>query len=126
MIDLYKTTILNGRFPEALMKVFRNSTTALMIAAVAVLTTLGSGCDYIRKVIAKDKLNQGAIEYNKGNTKNAQQFFKDASETDPNNPTIWLYLGATMVKDYKKELDDAKKKEIANEALKDYQNALTL
>jgi hypothetical protein len=44
------------------MKVFRNSTTALMIAAVAVLATLGSGCGYIKKVIAKDKLNQGIIE----------------------------------------------------------------
>jgi len=108
------------------MKVFRNSTTALMIAAVAVLATLGSGCGYIKKVIAKDKLNQGMIEYNKGNIRNAQEFFKDASETDPNNPTTWLCLGATRVKDYRKEIDNAKKKEIANDALKDYQNALSL
>jgi len=108
------------------MKVFRNSTTALTIAMIAALATLGSGCDYVRKVIAKDKLNQGAIEYNKGNTKNAQKFFKDASETDPNNPVTWLYLGATLVKDYKKELNDDKKKELANEALKDYQTALSL
>jgi len=107
------------------MKVFRNSTTALMIAAVAVLATLGSGCGYIRKVIAKDKLNQGMIEYNKGNYKNAQEFFKDASETDPNNPTSWLCLGATRVKDYKKELDGAKKREIAQDALNDYENALS-
>ena len=48
------------------MKVFRNSTTALTIALIAALATLGSGCEYARKVIAKDKLNQGAIEYNKG------------------------------------------------------------
>ena len=108
------------------MKVFRNSTTALMIAAVVALATLGSGCGYIKKVIAKDKLNQGAIEYNKGNYKNAQEFFKDASGTDPDNPMIWLYLGATRVKDYKKELDDARKKEIAKDALNDYQNALSL
>jgi tetratricopeptide (TPR) repeat protein len=108
------------------MKVFRNSTTALMIAAVAVLATLGSGCGYIKKVIAKDKLNQGMIEYNKGNIRNAQEFFKDASETDPNNPTTWLCLGATRVKDYRKEIDNAKKKEVANDALKDYKNALSL
>lgn len=108
------------------MKVLRNSTKALTIAVIAALATLGSGCDYVRKVIAKDKLNQGAIEYNKGNTKNAQQFFKDASETDPSNPVTWLYLGATLVKDYKKEIDDAKKKVIASEALKDYQTALSL
>jgi Tfp pilus assembly protein PilF len=108
------------------MKVFRNSTTALTIAVIAALATLGSGCEYARKVIAKDKLNQGAIEYNKGNTKKAQEFFKDASETDPNNPVTWLYLGATLVKDYKKEIDDAKKKELANKALEDYQTALSL
>jgi tetratricopeptide (TPR) repeat protein len=108
------------------MKVFRNSTTTLAIALIATLATLGSGCEYARKVIAKDKLNQGAIEYNKGNTKNAQKFFKDASETDPGNPLIWLYLGATVVKDYKKEIDENKKKELAGEALKDYQTALSL
>ncbi|HZF37746.1 MAG TPA: hypothetical protein VE715_02885 [Blastocatellia bacterium] len=108
------------------MKVFRKSTTALTLAAIAVLTTLGSGCEYARKVIAKDKLNQGAIEYNKGNARTAQEFFKDASETDPSNPTIWLYLGATMVKDYKKELDDAKKKDLARQALEVYQKALSL
>lgn len=105
------------------MKVFRNSTTALTLAAIAALTTLGSGCEYARKVIAKDKLNQGAIQYNKGNTKVAQEFFKDASETDPNNPVTWLYLGATLVKDYTKESDEAKKKEIANKALEVYKKA---
>jgi tetratricopeptide (TPR) repeat protein len=108
------------------MKVFRNSTTTLTIVVIAALTTLGSGCEYVRKVIAKDKLNQGAIEYNKGNFKHAQEFFKDASETDPNNPVTWLYLGATRVKDYKKENDKAKQKEIANQALENYQNALSL
>jgi tetratricopeptide (TPR) repeat protein len=107
------------------MKVFRNSTTALTITVIAALAMLGSGCEYVRKVIAKDKLNQGMIEYNKGNYRNAQEFFKEASETDPNNPTTWLCLGATRVKDYKKELDDAKKKDLASEALKDYQSALS-
>jgi Tfp pilus assembly protein PilF len=108
------------------MKVFRNSTTALTLAVIAALTTLGSGCEYARKVIAKDKLNQGMIEYNKGNYKNAQDFFRDASETDPNNPTTWLCLGATVVKDYRKENDDSKKKDLANQALDVYRKALSL
>jgi len=108
------------------MKVFRNSTTALTLGVIAALTTLGSGCEYARKVIAKDKLNQGMIEYNKGNIKKAQDFFKDASETDPSNPTTWLCLGATIVKDYKKESDDAKKKEISDQALDVYRKALSL
>lgn len=108
------------------MKVFRNSTTALTLAAVAALTMLGSGCEYARKVIAKDKLNQGAIQYNKGNFRGAQEFFIDASETDPSNPMTWLYLGATLVKDYNKEPNDAKKKEIANHALEVYRKAVSL
>ena len=108
------------------MKVFRNSTIALTLAAIAALTTLGSGCEYDRKEIAKEKRNQGAIEYNKGYTKNAQELFKDASGTDPSDPINWLYLGATMVKDYRKEIDDAKKKELANQALEVYQKALSL
>lgn len=108
------------------MRVFRNPTTALMLAVIVALTTLGSGCEYARKVIAKDKLNQGAIRYNQGQNKQAQEFFKDASETDPANPITWLYLGATLVKDYKKEIDDAKKKDIANQALGVYQKALSL
>jgi len=97
-----------------------------MLAVIVALTTLGSGCEYARKVIAKDKLNQGAIRYNQGQNKLAQEFFKDASETDPTNPITWLYLGATLVKDYKKEVDTAKQKEIANQALEVYKKALSL
>jgi tetratricopeptide (TPR) repeat protein len=108
------------------MKVFRNSTTALTLAAITALTILGSGCEYARKVIAKDKLNQGTIEYNKGRFKEAQEFFRDASDTDPNNPITWLYLGATLVKDYNKEPDEAKKKEIANQALEVYKKAISI
>ena len=108
------------------MKVFRNSTTALILALVVGLTTLGSGCEYARKVIAKDKVNQGAIKYNQGHTTEAQEFFVSATETDPAYTTAWLYLGATLVKEYNKEIDDAKKKEIAKHALEVYKRALTL
>ncbi|MGH9878557.1 MAG: hypothetical protein ACRD5H_13040, partial [Nitrososphaerales archaeon] len=48
------------------------------------------------------------------------------SETDPNNPSAWLYLGATLVRDYRKEIDEPKKKEIANQALQVYKKALEI
>lgn len=108
------------------MKVFRNSTTALMLAVIVALTMLGSGCQYAKTVLAKDKVNQGAIKYNQGHNKEAQDFFKDATETDPAYTVAWLYYGATLVKDYKKEIDEAKKKEIATHALEVYNKALTL
>ena len=108
------------------MKVLRNSTTALALALIVALTTLGSGCEYARKVIAKDKVNQGAIQYNQGHNPQAQEFFVSATETDPSYTTAWLYLGATLVKEYNREIDETKKKEIANRALEVYKKALSL
>ncbi|HKQ79852.1 MAG TPA: hypothetical protein VJ810_39530 [Blastocatellia bacterium] len=108
------------------MKVFRNSSTTLTLAVIVALTALGSGCDYARKVIAKDKVNQGAIQYNQGHNREAREFFVSATETDPAYTTAWLYLGATLVKEYNKEIDDAKKRETANRALEVYQKALNL
>jgi len=108
------------------MRLFRNSTTAPMLAVIVALTTLGSGCEYVRKVLAKDKVNQGAIQYNQGHFREAQGFFKDATETDPTYTMAWLYLGATLVKDYQKEIDDAKKKAMAGQALDVYKRALSL
>jgi hypothetical protein len=108
------------------MKVFRILTNALMLALIAALTTLGSGCEYARKVIVKDKVNQGAIAYNQSRIREAQEFFISATETEPNYTTAWLYLGATLYKDYQKEIDEAKKKEIAKHALDVYKKALSL
>jgi tetratricopeptide (TPR) repeat protein len=109
------------------MKIFRSSITVLTFAALAAMAMLGSGCEYARKVIAKDKLNQGAILYNQGRTKQAQEFFREAKETDPSNSIAWLYYGATLVKEYKEPtLEDQKKKEIANQAIEVYVKALEL
>jgi tetratricopeptide (TPR) repeat protein len=98
-----------------------------MLGMTVALATLGSGCQYARTVMAKDKVNQGAIKYNQGRNKEAQEFFKDATETDPTYTMAWLYYGATLVKDYKKEInDEAKKKEGAHRALDVYKKALEL
>lgn len=107
------------------MRLLRNLTTALTFTAIVSLALLSSGCEYIRKVLAKDKVNQGAILYNQGRTKQAQVFFREATETDPNNSIAWLYYGATLVKDYKEQSGD-KQKELANNALEVYQKALSL
>jgi len=107
------------------MKIFRHFHHALLISAIVGLSMASTGCEYANKVIAKDKLNQGAILYNRGNFKDAQQFFREATETDPSNPVALLYLGATLVKDYKAESGDEQKR-LANEALAVYQKALDL
>ncbi len=96
-----------------------------MLAAIVCLAGLGSGCEYAKKVIAKDKLNQGAILYNQGRAKDAQVFFRDATELDSENPIAWLYYGATLVKDYKSQSGDERIK-TANEALDVYKKAREL
>jgi tetratricopeptide (TPR) repeat protein len=119
--------IICGKIHKAAMKIFRNSITVLTFAAIVAMAMLGSGCEYVRKVIAKDKLNQGAILYNQGRTKQAQEFFREAKETDPTNSVAWLYYGATLVKEYKEpNIEDQKKKEIANQAIGVYEKALEL
>ena len=67
------------------MKIIRRFHYALILSIIVPLALLNSGCEYARKVIAKDQLNQGAILYNQGNFKKAKEFFKSATETDPVN-----------------------------------------
>jgi tetratricopeptide (TPR) repeat protein len=106
------------------MKIFRHFHHALIFSAIGALALLNSGCEYANKVIAKDQLNQGAILYNQGNFKKAQEFFKSATETDPSNSVAWLYLGATMVKEYKG--GDELNRDLANQTLDVYKKALDL
>jgi Tetratricopeptide repeat len=109
------------------MKLLRNLSTALIFTGVVVLAMFGSGCDFARKIIAKDKLNQGVIKFNDGHREAAKTFFLEATEYDPNNAVAWLYYGATLVRDYREEdSDEGKKKEMANQALRVFEKALTL
>lgn len=107
------------------MKVFRKLATPITLVAVICLSGISSGCEYAKKIIAKDKVNQGAILYNQGRTKDAQVFFRDATELDGDNPIAWLYYGATLVKDYK-SLSGSDREKVANEALDVYKKAMNL
>lgn len=107
------------------MRVSRNFLNILGVSLIITLAILSSGCDYTRKVIAKDKLNQGAISYNQGRTKEAQQYFRDALSWDDSSAIAHLFYGATLVKDYKNMSGDERTK-VANEALQMYKKALEL
>lgn len=107
------------------MKIFRHFQHVLIFSAIAAVTLTSTGCDYVKKVLAKDKLNQGAILYNQGNYKKAQGFFREATEVDPSNAVAWLYFGATLVKSYKNETGDVDAN-IANQAIEVYKKALAL
>jgi tetratricopeptide (TPR) repeat protein len=110
------------------MKLLRNITAAFIFTGIVGFALFGSGCAYARKVLAKDKLNQGVIAFNEGHREEAKVFFQDAIGYDPDNPVAQLYYGAALVKDYREQENksEAKKKEIANQALDVFQKALAL
>jgi hypothetical protein len=107
------------------MRVFRHIPKAVCVLALISVATLSSGCDYTKKVIAKDKLNQGAISYNQGRTKEAQKYFRDSLKWDDKSAIAHLFYGATLVKDYK-NVEGPDKTRLANEALETYKKALDL
>ena len=107
------------------MRVFRHIQKAVCVLALVSAAILSSGCDYTKKVIAKDKLNQGAISYNQGRTKEAQKYFRDSLKWDDKSAIAHLFYGATLVKDYK-NVEGPDKTRLANEALETYKKALDL
>lgn len=107
------------------MRVFRHIPKAVCVLALISVAILSSGCDYTKKVIAKDKLNQGAISYNQGRTKEAQKYFRDSLKWDDKSAIAHLFYGATLVKDYK-NVEGPDKTRLANEALETYKKALDL
>jgi len=100
--------------------------TVLPLIAIVTVSSFTSGCGYIRLVLAKDKLNQGVICFNQGHNQCAQEFFKRALDYDPNSAIAYLYYGATLVRQYQEVDNPVQKKEMAGEALKIYEKALSL
>jgi hypothetical protein len=107
------------------MRALSNTFTALGLAALLITTVFTSGCEFTKKVIAKDKLNQGAIAYNGGKAKLAEGYFKDATDLVPTNSVAWLYLGATVYKRFQNSFGDERKK-LGQESLDIFQKALDL
>jgi tetratricopeptide (TPR) repeat protein len=105
------------------MKVSRYMLLALSLVAIMAVAVAGSGCAFAKKVIAKDKLNQGVLAYNRGNTSEAAVFFKDTVELIPDNPTAWLYYGAALRKQYLAVTGDERERR-AKEAMDAYLKAL--
>jgi tetratricopeptide (TPR) repeat protein len=107
-------------------RVFRYAMIALGLVAVTALAVSNSSCGFAKKVIAKDKLNQGAVLYNQGRADEALQFFARATELIPENPTAWLYYGATLIKKYQTAPSEEEMKATAERALNAYHKALEL
>lgn len=98
-------------------------TTLVLVVSSAMLT---SGCEFAKKVMAKDKLNQGAIVYNQGKTKEARGYFKEATELIPTNSIAWLYYGSTLYKDFQNASPGPERKQMGEEVLGVFKKALEL
>jgi len=107
------------------MKLFRYIITGLGLAAVLALAVSGSACGFVKKVIAKDKLNQGALAYNAGRTAEAARYFEDTTKLVPDEPRAWLYLGATLRKQYQATIGPEREAKI-RQTLEVYNKALGL
>ncbi len=107
------------------MRVLSSTITTLGLSALLATSVLTSGCDFTNKVIAKDKLNQGVIAYNAGKAKDAEAYFKKATELTPANAGAWVYYGATVFKRFLGSFGEDRKK-LGQEALDIFKKSLEL
>ena len=107
------------------MKPTRYIATSLSLVLLAGAALNSSGCTFARRVIGKDKLNQGTLAFNQGKTAEAKEMFKVTTDLMPDNPTAWLYYGATLFKEFGGASQDDKKAK-GQEALNAYNKALEL
>lgn len=104
------------------MRLSRSLTTIVTTAALVGLLISTTSCSFVRKVVGKDKLNQGVIAYNQGQDEKALELFKTATEYMPDNATAWLYYGAALFK----QLRSNPQKDKAQQVIDVYQKALDL
>lgn len=93
----------------------------LILLLVGLLVTLGAieGPSFFRMVKAKDRLNNGAIAYHKGNYDEAIALFKESMELYPQMKQSKLYYAAALYAKYTLTSDP----QLALDALKIYEES---
>jgi tetratricopeptide (TPR) repeat protein len=100
------------------MKRFRIST---LVAVLALITLLLSGCQYMDKLKARDQLNKGVKSFRAKQYNQAIDYFTKALEMDPELNIVYEYLGMAYMKQYIPGQD-----EIAAKAILAFQKALEM
>jgi tetratricopeptide (TPR) repeat protein len=75
------------------------------LSALAMLSAIllaSGGCGFVNKLVAKDKLNNGARSFNRGKYDEAEAFFRDALDYDPENPNALLFYAMTKNAEFKR------------------------
>ncbi len=82
-----------------------------------------AGCSLVNKFVAKDLLNEGAREYNKGHYEKAEKIFKEAMERDPDFLQAKLFY-ATAIRSRVNNEDGEEQIKAAKQAIEAYMELL--
>ncbi len=97
------------------------------IAAVGTLVAtmlLGTGCNALSKLKARDHLNQGVNSFKAGNYTDAADNFKQAIELDPTFDVARLYLATAYVQQYIPGTETPENKKYASAAMEEFGKVL--
>lgn len=82
-----------------------------------------AGCNLVNKFVAKDLLNEGARQYNKGHYEKAEKIFKEAIERDPDFLQAKLFY-ATAIRSRVNNEDGEEQIKAAKQAIEAYMELL--
>jgi tetratricopeptide (TPR) repeat protein len=90
------------------------------LAALLALAMVSGGCGVINKLRAKNSLNEGVREYNKGKYDLAEAKFKLASDLSPDLTNARLFYAQTLYQEY----DQHRTEDMANRVINAYQDII--
>ena len=93
----------------------------LVIFALAAAIPL-SGCGFITKLRARDKLNKGVEAFAKQKYDEAAKLFEDSVALDPDFETAKIYLATSYTSQFVPGSPDPKSTEMADKAIKIFEN----
>lgn len=93
-------------------------------AILVLLVSIGSGCNLIAKVRAKNELNEAAKAYKEGHFEQAEQHAKRALAHDPSNKSAPIFIARIIHQQYKPGVDSPENVQRARDAIAAYQHLL--
>jgi hypothetical protein len=93
-------------------------------AILVLLVSVGSGCNLIAKVRAKNELNEAAKAYKDGHFDQAEQHAKRALALDPSNKTAPIFIARIIHQQYKPGVDSPENVQRARDAIEAYKHLL--
>jgi hypothetical protein len=93
-------------------------------AILVLLVSVGSGCNLVAKVRAKNELNEAAKAYKEGHFDQAEQHAKRALALDPSNKSAPIFIARIIHQQYKPGVESTENVQKARDAIAAYQQIL--